>query len=50
MVGMNSETRVNFQGDPGVQVDAMERAKRASQNGSGRGGRQGGMNRGAASG
>lgn len=25
MAGMNSETRVNFQGDPGVQVDATER-------------------------
>lgn len=25
MAGMNSETRVNIQGDPGVQVDAMER-------------------------
>jgi hypothetical protein len=25
MAGVNSETRVSFQGDPGVQVDAMER-------------------------
>ena len=52
MAGMNSETRVNFQGDPGVQVDAMKRVNSGPLriNGSGIGGCQGGMNRGAASG
>ncbi len=30
IAGMNSETRVNFQGDPGVQVDATERVNSGS--------------------